>query len=112
MELITKTVESEMNRFALYSQDGQGKNATCTAKFFICVGAWTWYVLEYDGKDTCFGIVVNGYGDCEYGYFSMKELSSVRTKLGLGVERDTAFKPCKVYEINDEHVKQFIKQLG
>lgn len=60
-------------------------------KFFTPDGNWTWYVLEFDGKDTFFGLV-NGF-EQELGYFSLGELQSVRGKLGLPVERDLYFQP-------------------
>ena len=99
-----------MTKYPLYSQDGKGDEAIATAKFFMCMGSWTWYVLEYntEDKDTCFGVVVNGYGECEYGYFSLKELQSVRNRWGLGVERDMYFEPTPLKDINDEYLQEFL----
>ena len=109
-KFITKEVENRMAKYPLYSQDGKGEEAIATAKFFMCMGSWTWYVLEYDtnDKDTCYGIVVNGYGECEYGYFSLKELQSVRNRFGLGVERDMYFDPTPLKHIEDVNLQEFI----
>jgi len=62
-------------------------------KLFLPATAWTWYVMEYDGNDTCFGYVDSGTDGSEYGYFSLKELSELRTSSGFRVERDIFFKP-------------------
>lgn len=61
-------------------------------KFFAPDSNWTWYALEFDGKDTFFGLV-NGF-EKELGYFSLSELQNTRGPLGLPVERDLWFKPC------------------
>lgn len=46
--------------------------------FFI--GSCDWLVAEYDGNDTFFGYaILNGDYECaEWGYFSFKELKSVK----------------------------------
>jgi hypothetical protein len=111
-KFLTKAVENRMKKYPLYSQDGKGAEAICTAKFFLCWGAWTSYVLEYDGEDTCFGIVINGSGEGEYGYFSLKELQSIKAgPFGISVERDMYFDPCKVGEIGDSYLKAFLNQF-
>lgn len=58
-------------------------------KFFLPGTACTWLIteLEQDG-DTLFGLCDLGLGEPELGYVSLTELQSVRTRLGLGVERD------------------------
>lgn len=113
MELLTKAIKEQLSKYPLYSQDGKGKDAICLAKFFICAGAWTWYVLESDKEfNEMFGVIINGYGEGEYGYFTMQELESL--KLGfppfgdLKVERDIAFKPMKLSEISDPYLKKFL----
>jgi hypothetical protein len=70
---------------------------TVRVKLFSPDFHWTWYVIEYDGRDLCYGWVD---GDCpEFGYFSLKELSSHRGRLGLRIERDLYFEPLPVSEV-------------
>lgn len=66
-------------------------------KLFHPASNWTWYVIEFDGSDICWGFV-KGL-DAEFGYFSLSEISQVRGPLGLCVERDKWFKPMKVSDI-------------
>jgi hypothetical protein len=66
-------------------------------KLFTPDGQWTWYGIEFDGKDIFFGYV-KGF-EAELGYFSLKELEGVRGHLGLPVERDKWFKPTKLSEV-------------
>ena len=60
-------------------------------KFFLPGTGWTWYVIEYDGEDLMYGYVVGL--ERELGYFSFKEIISVRGPMMLGVERDLYFTP-------------------
>jgi len=70
-------------------------------KFFYPDFHWTWYAIEYDGKDLFFGYVVGDFP--ELGYFSLSELTSVRGKLGLPIERDRYFVPKKFSEVKKLH---------
>jgi len=80
----------------LYSAEKQA-DRTVHAKFFTPDSNWTWYVLEFDGKDTFFGLV---YGlETELGYFSLSEISTVAGPLGLKVERDLYFEPCPLSQV-------------
>ena len=47
--------------------------------------------ISKDDKSTCYGYVV-GF-ESELGYFSLKEIETIKGALGLGVERDISFKP-------------------
>ena len=67
-------------------------------KFFTPDSDWTWYGVEFDGKDTFFGLV-DGF-EREYGYFSLSELESVRGPLGLRIERDLYFEPTLLIELD------------
>ena len=63
-------------------------------------GGCDWYVAEFDGEDTFFGLVE---GHCkEFGYFSLSELESLRGPLSLPVERDLYWQPKTLEEIAPE----------
>jgi len=64
------------------------------AQLFTPWSNWTWYVMEYDSEDRCFGFV-KGH-DAEFDYFSLRGLASLRGPAGLGVERDRHFTPTEV----------------
>lgn len=68
-------------------------NPTCQIKLFTPDAQWTWYIIEISKEDnsTCYGYVV-GF-ESELGYFSLKEVESIKGALGLKVERDISFKP-------------------
>ena len=74
----------------LYETEEQN-NPIVYVKLFL--DAWTWYITELsiDG-DICFGYVVSPF-ESEQGYFSLKELETIKGALGLKVERDLSFKP-------------------
>jgi hypothetical protein len=81
----------------LYSTDGQGDDAIARMKFFTPWGDWTWYVLEFDGADECFGLV-QGFEE-ELGAFSLAEMEASRGPHGLRVERDLHFTPRPLKEV-------------
>lgn len=63
-------------------------------KLFTPDGSATWLISEIDSDgDTMFGLCDLGHGFPELGSVSLRELKSVRGKLGLPVERDIHFKP-------------------
>lgn len=97
MKLLTKEILKKLP--PLYSQENV-KDPTIVCKFFYPDFDWTWYAIEFDGKDQFYGLV-DGV-EMELGYFSLSELLSNRGKLGLPVERDLYFKPCKLSEIMDK----------
>lgn len=71
-------------------------------KLFTPDGAATWLISETDleDPDRLYGLCDLGLGFPELGYVSLAELSSVRGRLGLPVERDLHFvadKPLSVY---------------
>ena len=66
-------------------------------KFFYPDFHWTWYGIEFDGEDRFYGFVDGDFP--ELGYFSLRELLSTRGKLGLPIERDKFFTPCRLSEL-------------
>ena len=66
-------------------------------KLFTPDGPATWLLSEIipDGSDIAFGLCDLGCGDVELGSVSLSELSALRGRLGLPVERDRHFHPNK-----------------
>ncbi|PXA86235.1 hypothetical protein DMC47_35250 [Nostoc sp. 3335mG] len=61
-------------------------------KFFLSLGAATWLATEMDRDgDTLFGLADLGFGCPELGYFSLREIASIRLPFGLTIERDLHF---------------------
>lgn len=71
-------------------------------KLFTPDGAATWLISEVDpdDPDRLYGLCDLGLGFPEVGYVSLAEISAVRGRLGLPVERDLHFvadKPLSAY---------------
>lgn len=99
MKLLTKELRAKLPK--LYqTEDIPVEEKIAIAKFFTPDAQWTWYAVEGQEEDddfTFFGLV---YGlEKEWGYFSLKELESVRGKLGLPIERDKWFTPTKIKDL-------------
>lgn len=64
-------------------------------KLFTPDAAATWLLTEIEPEypDIAFGLCDLGIGFPELGSVSLKELATVRGRIGLGVERDRHFKP-------------------
>ena len=74
-------------------QDGT-KEFKAVVKLFNPSGIGTWFLTELNPKDnTVFGLCC--LQEEEVGYVSLEELKSLKTPLGLGIERDLYFKPNK-----------------
>src|SRR5277367_3116902 len=97
MKLLTDELRSKLP--ALYAQEAEGEPIVY-AKFFLPGTGWTWYATEGspEGDDFLFFGFVVGL-ESEFGYFLLSELESVRTALGLGVERDLAFHEGKLKDV-------------
>ena len=93
MKLLTKEIISELPKF-YETEDVETEDKLIRAKLFTPWSDWTWYVIEFDGEDQCFGYV-KGF-EAEFGYFSLTELASLEGPFGLKVERDKYFTPTKV----------------
>jgi len=71
-------------------------------KLFMPGTGCTWLITELDPEqpDIAFGLCDLGMGHPELGYVSLEEISSVKSRYGLGVERDLYFEakyPISVY---------------
>ena len=94
MKLLTHALKRTLP--PLHSQDNE-LDPMIVAKFFTPDAQWTWYVIEFDGEDLFFGYVVGIFP--ELGYFLLSELEQIRGVLGLPVERDLWFEPCRLSAI-------------
>jgi len=98
MMLLTKENKKQLPK--LYSQENV-KDPMVWVKFFTPWTSWTWYATEFDGKDLFFGWVCGQ--EKELGYFSLRELMSVRGPVGLKIERDRYFRPMPLSEVKRRH---------
>ncbi len=98
MKLLTKELIDKIP--PLYAQE-QLDDPWVYAKFFALGTSWSWYVLEFDGSDTFFGLVT-GFED-ELGYISIKELESLKWNGIPRVERDLHFSPCPLSKVKCEN---------
>lgn len=94
MKIFTKELLQKVPK--LYETD-RAKDPTVYIKLFFPSFHWTWYVIEFDGKDMFFGYVDGSFADL--GYFSLKELLEARDKSGMPLERDRYFRPCRLSEL-------------
>ena len=91
MKLLTKALRKQLP--PLYSTEGQ-KDPMVICKFFYPDFSWSWYAVEFDGEDLFFGFVDGDFP--ELGYFRLSELEANRGELGLPIERDLYFEPCRL----------------
>ena len=96
MELLTKEITAKLPPIGATEKIPSAEKV-CVVKYFQPWGSWTWYAVEFDGKDTFFGLV-DGF-ELEWGYFSLSELRSVKGPLGLTIERDLYFGTPKMKDI-------------
>ena len=91
MKLLTEKIRRRLPKL----RETEGRDDPIVqVKFFTPDSSWTWFGIEFDGKDLFYGLVD---GHCqEFGYFSLSELESIRGPLGLPIERDLYFKPTPV----------------
>lgn len=95
--LIPKEIRKQIP--PLYATEEQS-NPTVYLKLYL--DSWTWYITELsiDG-DLAFGFVISPFGS-ELGYFNLDEIKDVKGSLGIGVELDLGFKPCRLSEIKNK----------
>lgn len=96
MKLLTKEVLNKLP--GLYETEEIPLNDKVVAvKFFHPTSNWSWYAIEFDGKDTFWGLV-DGF-EQEFGYFSLQDLETPAGMLNLPAERDRFFRPTSVWDL-------------
>jgi Protein of unknown function (DUF2958) len=93
-KLLTKEI---LERLPKLGETSEVKNPLVQAKLFYPDFSWNWYLIEYDGEDLFYGLV-DGF-EAELGTFRLSELLTNRGKMGLPIERDSAFRPLGVDEV-------------
>ncbi|MDT8760557.1 DUF2958 domain-containing protein [Sphingomonas psychrotolerans] len=80
-------------RAALRAQfDSEATDKRPLVKLFNPLSAATWLASELaEDGDTLFGLADLGLGCPELGYFSLREIKSLRLPFGLRIERDLIF---------------------
>lgn len=97
MNLLTKAILDKVP--GMYeTEDLPDDKKKVWAKFFNPCGAGTWYLCELD-KETGDAFGFAHIHEFEAGYFSLTELEKIRTRFGLGIERDIHFKPMTVAKL-------------
>lgn len=94
MMLLTKELRAKLPPLDATANE---KDPLVVCKFFYPDFNWTWYAIEFDGKDVFYGLV-DGY-ERELGSFSLTELTQNHGKLGCPIERDRWFTPCRLSEL-------------
>ena len=94
MQLLTK---EDLKRLPPLGATENQADPIVQVKFFFPDFHWSWYATEYDGEDLFFGFVDGDFP--ELGYFRLSELKQHHGMLGLPIERDRFFQPCKLSEI-------------
>lgn len=98
MKLLTQKLREKLPKLGATANQ---TDPLAVCKFFFPDFHWTWYVTEFDGKEIFDGFVVGDFP--EYGTFSLTELTSMRGKFGLGIERDLYFTPKPMSEVMKLH---------
>jgi len=106
MTLISKTQTEQLlangrAQRAAIDRDADALDFQPVVKLFTPDAQCTWLLTELDPDGgLAFGLCDLGMGEPELGYVSLAELTAVRGKLGLPVERDLHFeadKPISAY---------------
>lgn len=96
--LIPKEIIEEMKIPKLYETENIA-DPVAYLKLFLLDG-WTWYITEIPiDRDIAFGYVISPFCSGELGYFSINKIQAIKNNLGISVERDLYFKPCKLSTI-------------
>lgn len=120
--LLTSELLEALASYPLYSQEHTSAPDLVAVALFR-IGFIRWYVLEgnAEGDRFTFFTLVCGMADGpELGYTDAEELASVAVnatpygmpELLLKVEQAKEFHPCRLADIDDEDVKQYIARMS
>ena len=119
--LLTPELLEALANYPLYSQENT-KVCDMQAVALFCIGSIRWYVLEgnAEGDRFTFFTLVCGIGyESELGYTDAGELAGIAVDasrygmpgITLKVERAEDFKPCRLGDIDDEDVKNYVSRF-
>jgi len=95
MKLLTKEIETRLRANHMgnvaASEEDRCIDHRPVLKVFDPCGSATWLFTELDEDNRLFGLCDLGMGFPELGYACLEELSTVRNRMGLGLERDRGF---------------------
>ena len=120
--LLTPELLEALANYPLYSQENK-KVCDLQAVALFRIGSIRWYVLEgnAEGDRFTFFTLVCGLADCpELGYTDAGELAGIAVDasrygmpgITLTVERVEDFNPCRLAEIEDEDVKNYVARFA
>jgi len=94
MKILTKEIRTRLEQNALARLPAD--QVKPVLKLFNPMGAATWLFTELDADgDTLYGLCDLGMQSPELGYASLSEITSVKLRFGLKIERDMWFKATK-----------------
>ena len=97
MKLLTKEIINKLPAFNT-TDELELESQVVICKFFTPWSNWSWFVFEgeqTDEGDYLFYGMVHGF-EKEIGYFCLSELESIKSFLGLHIERDRSVF-CNIY---------------
>ena len=120
--LLTSELLEALASYPLYSQEHK-KVSDLQAVALFHIGNIRWYILEgnAEGDRFTFFSLVCGLADCpELGYTDAGELAGIAVDASrygmpgilLTVERAEDFKPCRLGDIDDEDVKNYVARFS
>lgn len=84
----------------MFETDGLGEAAVAHVRLVAPGSDWRWYLLEYDGADSLYGVVTGP--ETKRCYWSLAELESPARSHGLLIERDPHFTPTPLAQLVPE----------
>ena len=87
LELMRKACK--VMQVPMTNDQNDATNRLARVKMFDPTGSWSWFIIDWDGSDICFGLVEGCVA--ELGYFSLVELANTKGAMGLGIEIDVNF---------------------
>ena len=120
--LLTSELLEALASYPLYSQEHK-KVSDLYAVALFHIGNIRWYILEgnAEGDRFTFFSLVCGMSDCpELGYTDAGELAGIAVDasrygmpgITLTVERVEDFQPCRMADIDDEDVKNYVARFA